>query len=146
MYCIYLTMISVRKDVFGKCFKYVFAGYNRIFLAISIRAYLDDIWYIKLLWNRWLQGVLGRVSYCHDKHHDQKQLEEKRVEIQGIWCRIHGGVLLTGLLAPGLLSLLSYTIQDHHIPRSGTIHNWLGYPYQSLVKKMHYKLGYRKIL
>jgi hypothetical protein len=35
----------------------------------------------------------------------------------------HGGVLLTGLLAPhGLLSLLSYSTQDHQ-PRDGTTHS-----------------------
>ena len=49
-------------------------------------------------------------------------------------------------LAPcGLLSLLSYRTQDHK-PRDGTTHNELGPPYQSLIKKMPYRLAYNSIL
>jgi hypothetical protein len=38
------------------------------------------------------------------------------------WCRGHGGMFFTGLLAyPGLFSLLSYRIQDYQ-PRDGPTH------------------------
>jgi hypothetical protein len=37
-------------------------------------------------------------------------------------CRGHGGMLLTGLLPPGLLSLLSYRTQNYQ-PRDSTTHN-----------------------
>lgn len=44
------------------------------------------------------------------------------------------------LAPPRLLSLLSYSTQDH------TTHNGLGLPHQFLIKKMPYRLAYSLIL
>lgn len=42
------------------------------------------------------------------------------------------------LVHQGLLSLLSYTTQEHQL-RDGTAHDGLSPPYQSLTKKMLYR-------
>jgi hypothetical protein len=53
------------------------------------------------------------------------------------WCRSHGGMFLTCLLASlGLLSLLSYRTQDYQ-PRDGPTHKRPSHPW-SLIEKMPY--------
>jgi hypothetical protein len=51
------------------------------------------------------------------------------------WSRSHGVMLLTRLLSLGLLSLLSYTIEDH-FPLDGTGPVGWTLPHQSLIKKI----------
>ena len=64
------------------------------------------------------------------KHHDQKQLEEERVYLAHTSqpcpslreLNAGTGQYLEGMVLIGLLSLLSYGIQDHH-PRRQIIYN-----------------------
>ena len=48
------------------------------------------------------------------------------------------------LASSGLLSLLSYLIQDH-LPTGGTIHSAWALPQQTLIKKMPYKVAYTAV-